>query len=89
MSEKSVVELKVLTITRHILHQIPFQTHLSDVEFHMVHWDGWIAQGATSGQTPELFVGHIGPRWLTYPTISMLEPMRTHMLHTLPQIYIP
>jgi len=83
------VKIRMHAITRRIAQQVPVVQHLSAVEFRMIQWDGWITEGAVTRDSSEYFLAHIGTRSILYPTILVLEPMRTHLMSTLPQIFIP
>jgi hypothetical protein len=84
-----LVKLEVHATSRRLVKQIEVLQHLTEVEFRMVKWIGWISADAIERGSPEYLIGTIGTRYILFPSIRMLEPMLTHTKGSVPHVYIP
>jgi hypothetical protein len=83
-----MVTIKVVTLTRRILGQVPVEFELSKTAAAMTQWIGWIARSATERSSPEMMLGKIGEKYFLFPTDGKDTAMIRMLKSTYPQIYI-
>ena len=83
-----MVEMKVLVASKKILKQVNQQTSFSEVEYRMMHLDGWVNYDAIEVGSLPAFLAHIGPRYMLLPMWSIGQSMLQEMKLKCDQIFV-